>query len=142
MTNPLPESSPPAPQVATYTSRPVTIEAVQWNGTEEHARQLCDWADSYRGRGSTCFIERQEPIDMGYVDNGKPILLERPARIVIGLRTGGQTDMFAGFWLIKGVEDEFYPCPDSVFQTKYQRKPGIESILRPHILIQNGEEVG
>lgn len=148
MTNPVPESSPPATQVATYISRPVSIEAVQWDGTEEHARQLCDWADSYRGRGSACFIAGQEPIEMSYQLEGKPVLLERPARIAIGLRrdlggmASGQADMRRGDWLIKGVEDEFYPCPDTVFQTKYRKHPGLTGMMRQHILVQNGQDVG
>lgn len=116
----VPVLTPPTTCADTYTSIPTRITAKRWDGTEEHALKLCDWADTFRGRGSTCFIGEQEPIEMDYSADGKPILLRRPARIVISLRTGGATDMFAGDWLIQGVEDEFYPCPDSVFKSKYR----------------------
>jgi hypothetical protein len=136
----LPDLTPPVTGAGTYTSRPISITAVQWDGTEDHARQLTDWADSYRGRGSACFIEGQEPLDMGYVDNGKPILLERPAKIRIGTLEG-HMDLLEGSWLIKGTEDEFYPCKDSVFQRKYRpaTAPAGESSfqLRQHEYAEN-----
>jgi hypothetical protein len=116
----VPVFDPPTTCGSSYTSIPTSITAEQWDGTEEHAQRIVEWMESHVGRGCACLIPEQEPIDMGYVDNGKPILLKRPARIVIGLRTGGQTDLFASDWLIQGVENEFYPCPDSVFQRKYR----------------------
>lgn len=120
----VPDSSPPAPLGDTYTSRPVSITAEQWDGTEEHAEKLCRWADSFRGRGSACYISGQAPIETGYVDNdGKEIGLERPAHIVIGTLEGSMK-LREGDWLIKGIEDEFYPCKDSVFQRKYHRAAG------------------
>lgn len=104
-----------------YTSRPVSITAIQWDGTEEHARILCDWADSYRGRGSTCYIPGQKPIITGYTKDGGDtrMTIERPAHIVIGTLEGTMK-LEPGAWLIKGTEDEFYPCKDSVFRRKYQ----------------------
>lgn len=118
--NPLP-SAPSVPGVGTYTSRPVTITAVQWDGTAEHAAQLCDWADSYRGRGSTCYIPGQEDIPFGNTKDGGSarFSIKRPAHIRIGTLEG-YMDLVEGAWLIKGTEDEFYPCKDSVFQAKYR----------------------
>lgn len=116
MSNPVPESA------QRYTSRPVTITAVQWDGTEEHARQLCDWADFYRGRGSACYIAGDKPVEMGWTDaSGAPVMLERPAHIVIGTLEG-KMKLEKDAWLIQGTEDEFYPCKDSVFQRKYARE--------------------
>ena len=148
----VPDLTPPAtPAVLsnTYTSIPTDIEAAQWDGTEDHARALCDWADTYRGRGSACFIERQEPIPTNYADNGKPIVIDRPARIVIGLSrergglSAGQASLYAGDWLIKGTEDEFYPCPDSVFRAKYRRKATpINLSGAPRVVFQGGDISG
>jgi len=105
---------------SSYTSIPTSITAERWDGTAEHAARIVEWMESHRGRGAACFIGEQEPIELDYSADGKPILLRRPAKIVIGLRTGGATDMSAGDWLIQGVENEFYPCPDSVFKSKYR----------------------
>ena len=142
----VPDLTPPAtPAVLsnTYTSIPTDIEAVQWDGTEEHAHRIVEWMDSHRGRGSACLIASQDPIDMGYVADGKPVMLARPARIVIALRTGGSTSMFTGDWLIQGTDDEFYPCPDSVFRAKYRRKATpINLSGAPRVVFQGGDISG
>jgi hypothetical protein len=122
MTESVPDFAQETTCGSSYTSRPITISAEQWDGTEEHALKLCRWADSYRGRGSACFIEGKDPIPLpGFPFDGatKPPQIERPAHIVIGTLEG-QMKLHQGDWLIKGTEDEFYPCKDSVFQRKYQ----------------------
>ncbi len=40
--------------------------------------------------------------------------------IHIPVNTGGTAIAGPGDWIIKGVEGEFYPCPDSVFQATYE----------------------
>jgi hypothetical protein len=91
----------PPPPVNTYTSRPVSIEAVQWDGTIENGRTIIDWADGAEMRWSN----------------------ETPQRLTIqtleGRMSANPTD-----WIIKGTEGEFYPCKDSVFQRKYEATRG------------------
>jgi hypothetical protein len=117
MSRPLPES---CAEPAEYTSVPVKISAARWDGTEEHARELCDWIDSHRGRGSSAYIPEREPVNNGYNTRGLPLMLERPAHIIVG-NPDGNMKLFAGSWLIRDTEEEFYPCKDSVFQRKYRR---------------------
>lgn len=118
----MPNTVPDLPQPATcgspFTSVPVTIHAAQWDGTEDHAQELTTWADSYRGRGSACFIEAKEPVELTF-DDAPTHVLEFPAHIAIGTLEGIMK-LHKGDWLIRGTEDEFYPCKDSVFQRKYQ----------------------
>jgi hypothetical protein len=118
----MPENVPVFSQETTcgspFTSVSVTIHAEQWDGTEEHARKLTKWADSYRGRGSAVYIEAKEPVELNFPDQPTHVL-ESPAHIAIGTLEGIMK-LHKGDWLIRGTEDEFYPCKDSVFQRKYR----------------------
>lgn len=97
----VPDSSPPAPLGDTYTSRPVSITARQWDGTIDGGRRVIDWAEGAVIRWSN----------------------ETPQRLVVETLEGRMTAN-PGDWIIKGTEGEFYPCKDSVFQRKYHRAAG------------------
>jgi hypothetical protein len=76
-----------------YRKKPIVIKAFQW-GTDE----LPDWArDALRtnklsGNSSSFQVETLE-----------------------GTMTGG-----VGDWLIKGVQDEIYPCKSEIFDLTYE----------------------
>lgn len=95
----------------THVGRPIAITAQKWDGTKAHAELLCAWADLYQGQGSSCYIAP---------DNHPHSA--RPARIAIHAKAGTMA-MLEGEWLIKGTENEFYPCPDTVITTKYDTIP-------------------
>lgn len=99
MTESVPELTPPAPLVSTYTSRPVSIEASQWDGSITRGRDIIDWAAGAEIRWTN----------------------ETPQRLEI-TTLEGKMKVSPTDWVIKGTEGEFYPCKDSVFQRKYQRE--------------------
>lgn len=109
MTETVPVFDTPAPPVLTHTSRPVSIEARQWDGTAENATNLINWGLSY-GQSIiyTC-------VDDEACAGGQHVL-----RIPT---LEGTMTAEPGAWIIRGTEDEFYPCKDSVFQAKYAAIP-------------------
>jgi hypothetical protein len=126
MGNSVPESAPPAPLGSTYTSRPTSITAIQWDGTEERSREIHDWARRTRANGAvidTDHIRHLWDHDAGvYVmPNGQIIHAPYTVRCLIISTLEGNMVAEPGWWIIQGTEGEFYPCKDSVFQRKYQK---------------------
>ena len=80
----------------TYVKKPVKIEAVQWDGLTDTAERIAQWSTGkvVRDRGGN--------EDTLVVDT-----LE-------GRMTAVQSD-----WIIRGVEGEFYPCKNAIFQKTY-----------------------
>ena len=80
-----------------FIKRPVEIEAMQI--TAENIQEVGYWcqADS-----------------MSWGADGSPILWIDTLEGAMAARVGS--------WVIKGVEGEFYPCKDSIFQATYQPK--------------------
>jgi hypothetical protein len=107
----------PPPPVNTYTSRPVSIEAVQWDGTAEAASQIINWALETGGSISYWCASGSECREATSSHKLRISTLE------------GDMDAEAGAWVIKGTEGEFYPCKDSVFQRKYRAGDGDTSNL-------------
>ena len=82
-----------------YRKRPVIIEAVKWDGSDD-IEYLVNWADS----------EHKKIIDW-YGDGTKTLrieTLEGPLRAI------------PGDWIIKGIKGEFYPCKPDIFMATYQ----------------------
>ena len=79
-----------------YRKRPVVIEAMQWDGTPESAAHLRGWASMWKIR-----------------------LFVRDGEILIPTLEG---DMVAnpGDWIIRGVQNEFYPCKPDIFKSTYE----------------------
>jgi hypothetical protein len=75
-----------------YIKNPIPIEAVQWNG--ENIKEIADFIGEYTGeiRGGSLYIKTIEG------------------------------DMFApiGSYIIKGVNGEFYPCREDIFEKTYE----------------------
>jgi hypothetical protein len=86
---------------ARYRKKPVVIEAVQWDGTAVGATLIIDWVLANDGTAS--FVDYDGP---------EPYLRVRTV----------EGDMAAGphWWIIRGVEGEFYPCKPTVFATTYE----------------------
>jgi hypothetical protein len=84
-----------------YRKKPVVIEAMQWDGTAEGATGIIDWALSYDGT-----IRYHDEDDMLAVDTAEGTVSAQP-----------------GDWIIKGVQDEFYPCKSAIFDATYEPAP-------------------
>ncbi len=78
-----------------FRKKPVVIEAVQWDGTNEGYDRVCAFAKGVY----------LEPAGFG--------------RIVIPTLEGA---MYAspGDWVIRGVKGELYPCKPDIFEATYE----------------------
>lgn len=88
------------------TKKPVTIDAMQWDGTPEGATPVIDWVDEHGGNATyACIGDECTGTAKGH-------------HIAVTTLEGS---MYAGedWWIIKGIEGEFYPCKDSVFRNSY-----------------------
>jgi hypothetical protein len=84
-----------------YRKKPVVIEAIQWSGNEEQIKEIMQFMNI-----SECPVE--------YLIPGEP------GNIVIDTLEGEMTAA-PGWWIIKGIKNEFYPCKDDIFQASYER---------------------
>ena len=86
-----------------FRKKPVVIEAVQWDGTDEAFEQVKQLA------GST-FVDRHRHVDdLGnrYQTLNIPTL-------------EGDMDANIGDWIIRGVKGEVYPCKPDIFEQTYE----------------------
>lgn len=88
-----------------YRKRPVEIEARQWDGTPQAADPIIDWILT---AGSTA----------RYSCNGDTCT---PDAHTIAIDTlEGTMHASPGDWIIRGVQDEFYPCKPDIFTATYE----------------------
>lgn len=97
---------------STYTSRPVRIIAVQWDGTEEQGRELVAWVESRHGAGAADYLPAHEARSDWEGNLTSPAL---PARVI--LENG--TSLLAGSWLIEEEGGTFSSANDSAFRHRY-----------------------
>jgi len=82
--------------MAKYRKRPVVIDAMQWDGTNQFA--LMRWSESFGGStewrfsGSNIYINTLE----------------------------GDMRADVGDWIIRGVKGEYYPCKPDIFAATYE----------------------
>lgn len=89
-----------------YTKQPITIEAMQWDGTPEGAGPIINWVLENGVARYQC-LESEPP-----GCEGKPH--------AIRIKTlEGDMDAKAGWWIIRGVIGEYYPCDPEVFAQTY-----------------------
>jgi hypothetical protein len=79
-----------------FTKKPVTVEARQYEGTEESARSIIQWIESYGHKAE-------------YSPNGEFYI-----HTLEGNHLASATD-----YIIKGVANEFYPCKLKIFRDTY-----------------------
>jgi len=94
------------PQAAArrYRKKPVVVEAIRFDGTEESINTIREWAS-----GAGLSVLRPRGGDRASFH----ALLEIPTL---------EGDMRAqpGDWIIKGVKGEFYPCKPEIFEATYE----------------------
>lgn len=105
----------PVPRM--FTTKPVIVEAVQWDGTPGEADAVIDWIYSY-GKQTARFHEARPGVTL----QGETI--EVPNRIAI--TDGGETPplmiVFPDDWVVLGPDGEFSPCNPDVFKATYERR--------------------
>lgn len=85
--------------VQLFRKRPVTIEAMQWDGTIEGGKKLHDWIGSHGGVSRWSNETPQRP----YIET-----LE------------GDMKVSENDWVIRGIQGEFYPCKPDIFDGTYE----------------------
>jgi hypothetical protein len=89
--------------VKKYRKKPVVIEAVQWGGTAQDATPIIDWI--LENGGTARYVG---PDADGFDTALRIDTLE-------GTMTAKPWD-----WIIKGVQNEFYPCKPDIFESTYE----------------------
>lgn len=83
-------------EVQKFRKKPVEIEAVQWDGKFETVLGFvtceCSVGDSFLNGRPSLFIPTLE----------------------------GEMEAKVGWWIIKGVAGEFYPCAPDIFEATYE----------------------
>jgi hypothetical protein len=91
-----------------YRKKPVIIEATEWNGATEDAIQIIDWVT---GNGSYAIYHEN-------IAAGDPT----PSFGWITIETlEGTMRADVGDFIIRGVNNEFYPCKPDIFAKTYEQ---------------------
>lgn len=91
--------------------RPVEVEAFHWDGSAESASVIINWAMSC---GATINYVCDTLTEEGLCPEG-----EEQHHLVVRTLEG---DMIAraGYWIIRGVDGEFYGCEPEIFHKTYE----------------------
>ncbi|MBP3245540.1 MAG: hypothetical protein J6M59_10635 [Bacteroidaceae bacterium] len=95
--------------IGTYRKKPVVIEAVQWTG--DNPCEIQEFA------GNAAKITKYDPA----IDNAGVFVgfVERD-RLELSIQTlEGEMKAAIGDYIIKGVNGEFYPCKEEIFEKTY-----------------------
>ncbi|MGO3089554.1 MAG: hypothetical protein ACTII7_07705 [Galactobacter sp.] len=97
-----------------YRKKPVTIEAMRWDGTPEGAGPIINWVLGVGHRAARWDNNRKSLPGPG---RGITTITDR---IEINTLEG---TMYAtpGDYIIRGVQGEFYPCKPDIFDQTYER---------------------
>ena len=80
--------------IKNFIKKPITIQAIQWDGSEESAEKVSDFIGE----------------DSGF--NGRSLCIPT----MEGKMVASQND-----WIIKGIKGEFYPCKPDIFELTYHQ---------------------
>lgn len=98
--------------IETFRKKPVEIGAIQFTGTVESASEIIDWV--LAGDGQAFYrCNSDETCEHGPENHH---LLIRTLEGLMAAR--------AGWWVIRGIKGEFYPCEDEIFRGSYERTDG------------------
>lgn len=95
-----------------FVSKPVQIEARQWEGGPDTADRIIVWILANGGQAKW-----HDAIHT--VNAAGKVLIAKPETLCIDTLEGTMAAK-PGDWIIRGTENEFYPCIDSVFRRKYE----------------------
>lgn len=108
--------------VGMYRKKPVVIEAHWWDGTDVGSELIRRWVEPAAAVVDTDHIQHLWDYDGGcyILPSGKTIFAPYQTRCLIILTLEGEMVAAPGWWIIKGVQNEFYPCDPSVFTATYE----------------------
>lgn len=87
-----------------YVKKPIEIEAVQWDGTLKTSLNILHWM--HKCKPST----KPEEDWAGYDSINNVIFIDT---------LEGRMTASKGDYIIKGIQDEFYPCKPDIFEATY-----------------------
>lgn len=85
-----------------YREKPVEVEAMQFDGTDESARAIIAWAEP-DDPDHTAFLPWDGPDGSLLIETLEGVMAAPPGR-----------------WIIKGVQGELYPCKPDIFEATYE----------------------
>lgn len=103
-----------------FRKRPVTIEAMRWDGTPEGATPIIDWVLANGPDDGP--VARYSPYRLVKIDGDPPSMERTEPTIAIETLEGTMTAS-AGDWIIRGVQGEFYPVKPDIFDATYEEAP-------------------
>jgi hypothetical protein len=90
--------------VPRFRKKPVEIEARQWDGSPEGATPIIDWV-----LGENCTASYCDPDESPSFPGGRLLIKTLE----------GYISASPGDYIIKGVQNEFYPCKPDIFEQTY-----------------------
>lgn len=84
-----------------FRKKPITIQAMQFNGTPEGGQAINEWMTLHGAVGMA-----------GLENSGRELKIET---------LEGTMTASAGDWVIRGVQGEFYPCKPDIFEQTYEK---------------------
>jgi len=110
-----------------YRKKPIEIEAMQFDGSEESADQIIAWV--HHNGGSLAKVKTS----MGTFCDKISGLAGADDNLYVVTATG---------WVLRGIEGEFYPCQDSIFSATYDVVNEPPSIDEPDYVCQTCRDTG
>lgn len=106
-----------------YRKKPVEIDALLWDGTDERSLEIRQWAEPSAAIVDTDHIQHLWDYDAGayLMPNGK-VIHGAPfrERCLIVFTLEGEMVARLGAFIIRGVQGEFYPCRADIFEQTYE----------------------
>lgn len=109
--------------MGTYRKQPVEIEAFRWDGTDAASFQIRQWAEPDVAIIDTIHIQHLWDYDAGcyILPSGKMVHAPFSVRCLIIATLEGMMIAKPGWWIIRGVRGEFYPCEPEIFEETYEK---------------------
>ena len=92
--------------VKTYRKKPVTVEAMRYDGSSESIDAICEWSLEHTKLG--------EPVAVPNAHEGKLIVHTLEGTVYAP----------PGDYIIRGVQGEFYPCKPDIFAATFEEVEG------------------
>jgi len=107
---------------AKYRKKPVEIEAIRWDPSDEVSVCIRDWAEPAVAIIDTDHIGHLWDYTAGcyIMPNGKTVFAPFRLRCLIISTLEGEMVAVPGDWIIRGVQGEFYPCKPDIFAATYE----------------------
>jgi hypothetical protein len=116
--------------VQTFIKKPVETDALQWTGTDERCEELRQWIFKTHHHPDEHIYPVGEFIALG-TQRAQEVLgsmmtgnwLARGySAVVYDISHGAWLGVHIDDWIVKGLQNEFYPCAPADFQTIYEAK--------------------